>query len=110
MGSYLASGLLSRQLNPDVQAWGVSGRGPAGASLQRGASVNVDSRALGLFVLPGGICINVVLACRGASVSTSTAVLWADLFCQVGLVALLRLCFGPAANQPSNDIMPSSSG
>ena len=55
MGSYLASGLLSRQLNPDVQAWGVWGRGPAGADPQRCASVNVDSRALGLFVvLPGG--------------------------------------------------------
>ena len=27
-----------------------------------------------------------VLACRGAPVSTSTAVLWADLFCQAGFV------------------------
>jgi len=47
--------LLWCQLYPNVSACCVWGRRPVGAGPQRGASVNVDSRAMGWFVLLGGM-------------------------------------------------------
>lgn len=48
------------------------GGGPAGASLQRGAGVNVDSRAMGRFVQPGGTCYSQRVCVYAHIMSTQT--------------------------------------